>query len=176
VPTTVPPPTTSLPARDSAPTSLPEFTLKGYTALALLKGVVAALEDLAAQAERGPASDTHSAASAVGQRIALAAFLQAIDGNLAQDAPDPALAGAWDIARAQAPEIRHILSQWANQQITPQEVATRLAPIRLELDQMLTTARQELTRTYGIDAERLSSVMADALARIQAAAPATPTE
>jgi hypothetical protein len=168
VPTTVPPLITSAPASDSAAVSLPEPTLKGYTVLVLLRSVTVALEDLAAQTEGGSPSDEQGIAAA-GQRIAVAALLKTIDDNLAQETPDPALEDAWKVGRAQAPEIKDVLSQWAAQQLTPQDVTARLAPIRPELDQMLTTARQELVRAYGIDTNALSSLTTDALANIRAA-------
>lgn len=155
--------------------ALPELTRQGYATLALLRGLAGRLGDLARQAQAAPETPTQGADGALGQRIALAALFNTIEDRLAQEAPDPALAGAWDSARAAVPRLKDVLTSWNDGRLTAQEAAAKLAPIQAELDQMLAAADERLGGSYGLDAERLRTLAGDALERLRAALQPTPT-
>ncbi|NTU86277.1 MAG: hypothetical protein HGA45_44275 [Chloroflexales bacterium] len=171
---TAPPSSTATPASTAAPTpdaaALSDVE-RGYATLVLLQGSAVMLEESAAKIQSGEAQGL----AGFGQLIAIGAVLRAVDEALAEEPPVPALAASWSAARAAAPRLRDVLSRWVDKQITSADIPQELAPIKLEIDDILLGAERDLAGAYAVDRADLAKTREEALDKVKGIFEPTPT-
>jgi hypothetical protein len=144
---------------------------KGYAALVLIDALSVMTADTAKLTQDGKIDG----ANQLGRMIAIGAFYKAITEAIGKDAPDPALAAAWEQARVVLPKLSDVLAQWNQQKVTADQVPGLLAPVNEEIDQMLTTAEGDLEQAYNADPTQLKEMRDKAMASLVNALSATPT-
>jgi len=116
---------------------------------------------------------------AIGYLLGAGAVTKAVADAESEIEPVPALADAFADTLTQNAQVRDVVSQWFNKDITSKEVLEELPPIQWEYEQILADSEQALEDEYGLDAGEMGDVrrtaIADFVKLFEPTATATPT-
>lgn len=159
-------------APTTAPSKAPQASIsadvreqieQGYTVLAMLDIVAVMTEETAQQVKDGKLAGPES----IGNLLVIGMMTSAAEEALAKDAPNPALAEAWEKARPILPKLTDVLGRWTDKKISSDEIPGEISALRPEIDAVMATAESNLELTYGVAAAELQQKRADMLAELR---------
>lgn len=166
-------PTAEPTAVPKAAQPLAEAVQQQYTALLLLQGSAAMLDETAAQIQAGKLQGFDG----FGRLIVIGGLLKAVDEKLTQTTPVAALEPAWAEAKVATTQLRGMVGDWLDKKISSKEVPELVGPIQQNLEQVISKAENNLAMEYGSDSAELSRIRKQAVDQLRAIAePSATTE
>ena len=131
-------------------------TGRGYLPLLLVEVIVSMLEETAVQVQAGDIDGGEG----LGRLIAIAAFRQVANEDLASGPPHPAWREAWSEGKEAVALAGEVLVLWYDGEITSAEVPELLGPAQERAQRTMELADAVMSREYGISETDLATLRA----------------
>lgn len=167
----VPSTTPTQQAATTASAETKEAVGKDYLVLFLLDLSTQYLDEAASLQAKGQLD----AAQALAASLTLGVLQQSVEEALAEPPRVSAMEAAWAEAKLVLPVVRSVAADWANGDVSPEQMPTRLELARRQIASVMALAADAVASTAGISAEELEATRQEAAAEFRASLAATPT-
>ncbi len=167
----VPSATPTQQAATTASAETKEAVGKDYMVLFLLDLSTQYLDEAASLQAKGQLD----AAQTLAASLTLGVLQQAVEEALAEPPRVSAMEAAWAEAKLVLPVVRSVAADWANGDVSPEQMPTRLELARRQIASVMALAADAVASTAGISAEELEAMRQEAAAEFRASLAATPT-